>query len=440
VYFGDDPEPEQVDLSSVRLVGIVNVTPDSFSDGGQYVAPDAAVRHGLDLLCAGADELDVGGESTRPGATPVDTGEECARVLPVIEGLRVAGVTAPISVDTFHVATARAALAAGADGINDVTGFKDPEMRALAAKTAARCILMHAAARQDLAASADLLLAQASLLQRAGVARGRIALDPGFGFTPTRDDDICLYGQAPGLIDCLRSKGYSTYVGLSRKRFLATLFGEDRPPEERDQASAELSAALAAAGATWLRVHDAAATRAQLTRLATQPAQTAYVALGSNIEPREDHLRAALRFLQTLPATTLTATAPLYVSEPAYYEDQAPFYNTVVRLDTRLGPRALFAGLQAAERLAGRIKTTPNGPRIIDLDLLSYGNVILETDALTLPHPRIAQRAFVVEPLLALEPDYRFPTGARLTREAERYGAIIEVHPALLPDALPACF
>ncbi|MCL2882172.1 MAG: 2-amino-4-hydroxy-6-hydroxymethyldihydropteridine diphosphokinase [Coriobacteriia bacterium] len=431
VWFQDDPEPKMVDLSATRIVGVVNVTPDSFSDGGRYKAPDAAIRHGLELLEAGAGELDVGGESTRPGATPVSVAEECARVVPAIGGLRAAGVTAPISVDTFHVETARVALDAGADGVNDVSGFCDAEMRELAATSGARCVVM---------ADSDVLRVRAAALEQAGVTRERIMLDPGFGFTASRDDDIRLFGQTPQLAARLRAEGYATYVGLSRKRFLSTLFGDDRSLADRDQATAELSAVLAAAGVTHLRVHDAAGMHAELQRLASAPPQIAYVALGSNVEPREDHLRAALSFLKALPATTLAASAPLYVSEPAYYSDQPTFCNTVVRLDTRLGPRALFALLQAAERLAGRVKIALNGPRNIDLDLLSYGDVILKTEALTLPHPRIAERAFVVEPLLALEPDYRFPTGARLTRDAEAYGAIIEVHPALLPGGMPDRF
>jgi len=448
------PDLEKADLSQVRTVGIINVTPDSFSDGRLYESPEAAINHGLALLRDGADELDVGGESSRPGAASVSVAEECARVVPPVAGLRAAGVAAPISIDTFHAKTARAALEAGVDGVNDVTGFRDPQMRECAAASGARCVVMRPGAVTpdscggrgeddepagtfNLEATVEFLLAQAWLLERAGVARERIALDPGFGFTATRDDDIRLFGQAPQLIARLRDEGYAAYVGLSRKRFVTTLFGE-RPLAERDQATAELSAALAAAGATYLRVHDAATMRAELNRLATQPPQVAYVALGSNVGDCEAQLRAALGFLQALPATTLDAIAPLYISEPAYYDDQPPFYNTVARLRTRLGPRALFAELQAWERLAGREKLLPNGPRNIDLDLLSYGDGIIETEALTLPHPRIAQRAFVVEPLLALDPDYRFPTGTCLTREAEAYGAIIEVRPPLLPDVAPA--
>jgi len=375
----------------------------------------------------------------------VESEEECARVIPVIAGLRIEGVQAPISIDTFHVETAWRALQAGADTINDVTGFQDPRMQMLAAEMHARCVVMYgpreggvsADTRPDLDAVERFLLTQADALEQTGSARERIALDPGFGFWGSRDDDIRLFAQTPRLIDHLQKKGYATYIGLSRKRFLTTLFG-NCSCAERDQATAELSVALAAAGATYLRVHDVARTRAELDRLSTQAPQVAYVALGSNIGECEAQLRAALGFLSVLPATTLDAIAPLYISEPAYYDDQPPFYNTVARLRTRLGPRALFAELQAWERLAGRTKTTPNGPRLIDLDLLLYGDVILETEALTLPHPRITQRAFVVEPLLTLESDYRFPTGQRLTREAEAYGAIIEVRPALLPDVPPA--
>jgi len=426
---------------NARIVGIINVTPDSFSDAGLCENPSDAVRHGLDLLRDGADELDVGGESTRPDAAPVSGEEEQARVVPVIEGLRAAGVTAAISIDTFRVDTARAALAAGADGINDITGFRDPELRALAAETGARCIVMYGPAngrpgpedepRPDLTVVMVFLQGQALLLNEAGVAPERIAVDPGFGFTGSRDDDIKLFGQLLGPGAWHATHLAPLYVGLSRKRFLRRLFGADLPLSELDQASAELSVAT---GARYLRVHDASATYRERERFMTQPPQTAYVALGSNIEPCEEHLRAALDALAALPATTLDAVAPTYLSAPAYDQDQAPFYNTVARLSTHLGPRALFAALQAYERSAGRQKTRVNGPRSIDLDLLSQGDAIIETKALTIPHPRISERAFVVEPLLAVDPDYRFPTGQRLTREAERYGAIIKVRPALAPD------
>ncbi len=191
-----------------RIVGIINVTPDSFSDGGLCENPSEAVQHGLDLLREGADELDIGGESTRPDADPVSIAVESARVVPVIEGLRAAGVSAPISIDTFHADTARAALAAGADGVNDVTGFRDPEMRAVTAEAEARCVVMYGPAngrpgpedepRPDLDATWDFLQGQAALLCAAGVPAQHIALDPGFGFSGSRDDDIKLFGQLLG--------------------------------------------------------------------------------------------------------------------------------------------------------------------------------------------------------------------------------------------------
>jgi len=445
-----------------RIVGIVNVTPDSFSDGGLCLDPPAAVAHGLSLLADGADELDVGGQATSPGAPRIAPASELARVVPVIKGLREAGVSAPISIDTYEPAVARAAIAAGADGINDITGFRSPEMRALVAETGVRCVVMAGApegrpdpgARQALAETWGFLEAQAAAL-----APAPCALDPGFGFSGTRDDDIKLYGEllTTGLAQVggegvarvrewdhgacppgsathfLTSRLHPLYIGLSRKRFLRTLFGD----VDLDQASSELSCALAAAGARYLRVHEVALARAELERFVTGPSQLAYVALGSNIGPCEEHLRAALRFLDALPATTLDAIARTYVSEPAADHDQPPFLNTVARLRTRLGPRALFAALQACERLMGRVKTRVNGPRSIDLDLLSAGEVTISTPALQIPHPRAAERAFVVEPLRDLDPDYRFPTGQRSRCEGRLDGAIMEVRPALKLELEP---
>lgn len=251
------------------IMGIVNVTPDSFSDGGRFTTEEAAVAHAVRLLEEGADILDVGGESTRPGATPVAPGEEMRRILPLIEALREHGITAPISVDTRHAETAAAALDAGADLVNDVSALADPEMGPLVAARDVPVVLMHMrgapetmqeAPRYDdvVAEVVEALQASARRAEGLGIGREKIVLDPGLGFgkrTGSGTEDNCaLLGGLPRLVDL----GYPILVGASRKRFIGNLSGaavEDRLP-----GSVVAAAAAAWGGAAIVRVHDVAAT------------------------------------------------------------------------------------------------------------------------------------------------------------------------------------
>ncbi len=431
----------------MRSVGIVNVTPDSFSDGGRYFSSEKAIAHGLDLVYAGADVLDVGGESTRPGAQGLAPDEECARVLPVIRGLRAAGFGGDISIDTYHVDVARKALATGATVLNDVTGFQDPLMRAMAAEAQCDCVIMHMPqAIADVhkrvpsftnvtAEVGDWLLVQAHLLEESGLAREHILLDPGFGFGKSYDDTLRLFEGMPAFCARMKREGYRVYAGISRKRFVGKLFGID-DTRERDEATAQLSVALAESGVEHLRVHDIAALQAAVC-YSQKAAHRAYIALGSNQDDPVIQLRLALRHLTQLPATSLECVASTYVSEPAYDTNQAPFYNTVVQVETHLGPLALFAELQALERVQHRVKTRINGPRSIDLDLLAYDDEVINLPHLTVPHPRMAERAFVVQPLLDIAPQFCFSTGQQLSREAARLGAIMNSYPPLEPAVMP---
>ena len=247
-----------------RVVGILNVTPDSFSDGGHHVADPVA--RGVALHAAGADLVDVGGESTRPGAGRVDAGEELRRVLPVVEGLVAAGV--PVSVDTMRAATARAVVRAGAVVVNDVSGgLADPAMAATVAGLDCLYVLSHWRGPSDVMNSLATyehvvreveaeLSGRLSAVVAAGVARERIVLDPGLGFAKAAEHDWSLLG---GLTE-LERLGPPLLVGASRKRFLGSLLagpdGTVPPPAERDAATAAVTA-LAAARGTWgVRVHD----------------------------------------------------------------------------------------------------------------------------------------------------------------------------------------
>jgi dihydropteroate synthase len=249
------------------LLGVLNVTPDSFSDGGRYLDAEAAVAHGAALVEQGADVVDVGGESTRPGAVPVPPEEERSRVLPVIEGLVARGIR--VSADTRRPLVAAAAVAAGASILNDVDGGADPGMLAVAARHDVDLVLMHSrgpAARDggyaDVVADvAHDLRERVDAARAAGVPDARLVLDPGIGFSKTPEESWRLLAA----LDALRIDGLRLLVGVSRKRFLATVVPGG--PAERDGVTAVLSALLAERGVWALRVHDVAGTRAALDAL-----------------------------------------------------------------------------------------------------------------------------------------------------------------------------
>jgi len=254
----------ELSLETPVIIGILNVTPDSFSDGGHLPSADAAIEHGSRLMADGCRLLDVGGESTRPGAAAVPVKEEIARVVPVIAGLAKRGV-GPISVDTRKAEVARAALDAGAAVINDVSGLRfDTGLTALARDAQAGVILMHMRGTPDTmyghvaAEVAAELGATAERAERAGVARERIVLDPGFGFAKTATQNLRLLDELATIV----ALGYPVAVGLSRKRFLGAATG--RPVEDRDRATAVGCALAWERGARLFRVHDVALTREAL--------------------------------------------------------------------------------------------------------------------------------------------------------------------------------
>jgi dihydropteroate synthase len=250
-------------------MGVVNVTPDSFSDGGRYWRPDDACRHARRLVDEGADVLDVGGESTRPGAEPVSAEEELRRVLPVIR--EAAGRGVPVSVDTVKAPVAAAALEAGAVIVNDVSALGDPEMGPLVARTGAGLVLMHMQGTprtmQDDPQYGDVVVEVRGFLaerreaaEGCGIPRESIVLDPGIGFGKTARHNIELLAS----LDRLAELGSPVLVGVSRKRFIGVLTGIGEPSE---RGPGSLAAALAARwrGGTLFRVHDVAATRQAMT-------------------------------------------------------------------------------------------------------------------------------------------------------------------------------
>ena len=257
-------------IGRTRVMGVINVTPDSFSDGGQWMDPATAIRHGFDMVADGADIIDVGGESTRPGAIRIDEDEELRRVIPVIRALATDGVS--VSVDTMRASVAAQAVEAGAALINDVSGGRaDDQMLGLSVETGVPIVLMHwrghSATMQNLAVYDDVvhdvvneLTGQVSAAVAAGVPAGNIVIDPGLGFSKTGEQNWTVLAH----LDAFAALGYPLLVAASRKRFLGEFLagpdGELRPTDEREAATVAVSTLSALAGAWAVRVHEPRAT------------------------------------------------------------------------------------------------------------------------------------------------------------------------------------
>jgi dihydropteroate synthase len=261
----------QLSLARPLIMGVVNVTPDSFSDGGKFVELNQSFAHAERLIAEGADVLDIGGESTRPGAAPVSLDEERRRVLPLLEKLTAANV--PLSIDTHKPELMREAVAAGASMVNDVSGFRNAgAFDAVACGDAAICIMhmqgeprtmQHNPQYDDVAREVhDYLETRVQAAEAAGIARNRIAVDPGFGFGKTLEHNLTLLRN----LRALRDTGCTVLAGLSRKTMLGKITG--RGPAERVHASVAAAMIAVQNGAQIVRVHDVAATRDALAVLA----------------------------------------------------------------------------------------------------------------------------------------------------------------------------
>jgi dihydropteroate synthase len=259
--------PSLADVDRCLVMGVLNVTPDSFSDGGAFLDADAAVAHGIEMVRQGADLVDVGGESTRPGAGRVDEAEEHRRVIPVVRALTGEGVA--VSVDTMRASTAEAALAAGACLVNDVSGgLADPEMARTVAQAGVPFVAMHWRGHSvdmgDRAIYDDVVAQVVSELQRRlddlvanGMDRERVVVDPGLGFAKNAEHNWSLLAD----LAALRQLGRPLLVGASRKGFLGTLLADgeqQRPADRRDDATTALTALIAMSGAWAVRVHAVA--------------------------------------------------------------------------------------------------------------------------------------------------------------------------------------
>ena len=458
----------EISLTRPRIMGILNVTPDSFSDGGVNLDHKKAVARGLEMLDEGADIIDVGGESTRPGHEPVSAQEEAERVVPVVRALVEAG--AVVSVDTRHADVARMCVRLGAAIVNDVSGFTDPEMVQVAADTDCGCVVMHwsheglgtrAPRRQVLLDESrptgsaiqhpvssqrrftlpdqaqvmrqvmGFLGDQARVLMRAGVSRDRICMDPGAGFDKLADEDVVIQRATRSMV----SMGYPLMCAVSRKRFVGAVSGV-ADAAARDAATAGVCISAIEGGARILRVHNVAAVSQAVNAywaVSHRDPRQGFVSLGSNVGNRVANLARAAQLIDDIPLTCVVSVSHAYETEPAY-GIATPVANAVAEIRTELHPLVLMDKLIEVEDALGRIrekgrdpKKPGSAPRIIDCDLMWLEGETHAGARLTLPHPRLGERDYAIVPMEDLMHDperFLAHAGVPVTPRDERVGHV----------------
>ncbi len=423
------------------VMGILNVTPDSFSDGGLHNSFDAAIAFADQMISEGADIIDVGGESTRPGSLEVSIKEELDRVLPVVEELSGRGLI--VSIDTRHPEVAARCVEAGAAIINDVSGFRDSKMIELAAACDAGLVAMHmlgtprnmqqdphyADVVDDVSAY---LINVVNKLKDAGVDPRRICIDPGPGFGKDSWHNMALLAH----MGDFSNLELPLIAAFSRKATLGKVCSIDSATD-RLIPSATAAVLAFCGGVRIFRVHDVAETvqalqlasnaayaafsRANSSSVASpasmMPGKRALVALGANMGNPQDNLIAALKHIDSLPRTSVIASSPIYKTAPAYYDDQDDFANSAAWIQTELEPLDLLEHLLEIENVFHRKRLIANGPRTLDLDLLDYEGQVISSERLTIPHPRILERDFAVTPILDLAEMMRSVFGKYVHRE-----------------------
>jgi dihydropteroate synthase len=405
-------------------MGILNLTPDSFSGDGVHGGPDAALRRAEALVAAGADILDVGGESTRPGHDLVPEEVELARVLPTLE--RLAGrISVPISIDTRKSRVAEAALAAGASIVNDVSGLTfDPRLPEVASKTGAGLIVGHWRPRQpdNPAEPTDLvdwlaggLAESVQIATAAGVPRTSLIVDPGLGFAKLPPVSIAILGR---LREIRARLGLPMLIGASRKGFVGAVL--EQTVDDRLEGSLATVGLSVSAGMDAVRVHDVGpATRVARMSEAivygwSEPMPTwtpIYLGLGANLGDRAGTIARAILELDAQREIRVLRRASLYETAPVGVTEQPAFLNTVVEALTTLSGRPLLDTVKRVERTLGRQSRERWGPREIDIDVLLHGAARIDEPGLEVPHRSMWERLFVLEPLAELRPDLTGPDG-----------------------------
>jgi dihydropteroate synthase len=406
-------------------MGVVNVTPDSFSDGGAWYGADAAIAHGIELAAQGADIVDVGGESTRPGAPRVDADEELRRIAPVVTGLVRAGLR--VSIDTMRASVAEYALSAGVHLVNDVSGgLADPDMPRLVAAAGVPYVVMHwrghsadmysRAVYHDVVREVrDELARRVDEVMKAGVEADCVVLDPGLGFGKRAEHNWPLLASLPELA-VLDGRTFPVLVGASRKGFIGGLLagpdGTKRTFAGSDDATVALTALAAASGAWCVRVHKVPP-NADAVRVAAAWRQAGrhevVLAIGANLGDRFGTLREAVAAIAELPDTELTAVSPVYETAPVGGPEQPDYLNAVLTARTGLRPGDLLSRLHEIEAGHGRVRAVRFGPRTLDIDIISYAGELSDDPVLTLPHPRARERAFVLAPWHDIDPEAVLP-------------------------------
>lgn len=419
------------DCRQPHIMGILNVTPDSFSGDG-YIDENGAVdvegacKHARALIAEGAEIIDIGGESTRPGASPVTPEEEWGRIGSVVSALCAEGVC--VSVDTRHAETAERAIEAGASIINDVSGFTDPAMVHAVSHSEVGCVVMHMQGTpqtmQENPHYSDVVTEVCSFLSHqidsllaAGIDARRICVDPGPGFGKTQQQTVELMRN----LHEVRHLGYPVMCAVSRKSFITQAYKVSEDDMlARDAASAAEALLACELGASIVRTHNVEATATALKAL--RP----YVLLsfGSNValvandgeeeEAKEAQINLAIGHLCQIPDSVIIDIAPFYRSMPAYKEDQETFVNTAVLIRSGLPPKELLDCLHGIENVLGRVRTEPNGPRTLDIDIVDYQMYAFASEELTLPHSRATERDFVVKPVEDILPGHILANGSRM--------------------------
>ena len=362
------------------IMGILNVTPDSFSDGGKWNGYDAAMRHAEELLEGGTDILDIGGEATRPGHQQITSEEEITRTAPVIEAVKK-NFDVPVSIDTYKSDVAEAALQAGADLVNDIWGFQyDEKMAGLVKKYDAACCLMH---NKNEAVYKDFLKDMYAELQKcvdtakaAGIEDDRIMLDPGVGFGKTYEMNLDVMKH----LDLFNGLGYPMLLGTSRKSMIGLTL--DLPvglPLETVSVKIERC---------W---------------------NEAFIALGSNMGDKKKYIENAVEELKNEKLCRVMKVSKLIGTEPYGVTDQDEFLNGALKMETLLTPHELLELLHRIEQEAGRKRIRRWGPRTLDLDIIFYGDQIIEEDDLCIPHIDMQNREFVLGPMCEIAPHKRHP-------------------------------
>lgn len=439
------------------IMGILNVTPDSFSDGGEFNTVTAALQHVETMLLAGADIIDIGGESTRPGSIPISATAEIERVAPIVKAIKQHFPHAIISIDTWKHEVAQSMLELGADIINDVFGLHgDPQLATVIAQYQAGVIIMNnpsyyltkrpqstifpireqqspppgdliatidnimqdTAPQPPIVRAAKVFLSHAvQIAHQAGIKDSHIMLDPGLGFGVSIEENLELIKYLYFLKELDTS--YPILSAPSRKRFIKGILETDvratetsylntSAPQEQvdrmmlDYATGAVCTLSVQAGANAVRIHNIPAIKPMLTitdKLCRSNAHKCYLSLGSNLGDSEYYIREAVHQISALEGVSNLHCASLYETKPWGNTEQQNFINTVISLDYTATPYKLLADCQKIEQQLGRVRHEHWGPRTIDIDIIFFGKISLDDPQLTVPHPYYQERDFVLIPL-----------------------------------------